>query len=42
LKGVGEFLVSGWIVPELLDLWRTRDDYLLGRDTVIYDTGIGG
>ena len=42
LKGVGEFLVTGWIVPELLDLWRTRDDYLLGRDTVIYDTGIGG
>jgi len=40
--GVGEFLVTGWLVSELVDLWHNRHRYLLGRDTVIYDTGIGG
>lgn len=41
-SGISELMLSGWLVPELPELWRSRERYLLGREAVIYDTGIDG
>jgi hypothetical protein len=35
---LAEFLVTGWLDPTILELWRQRDRYMLGRDAVVYAT----
>jgi hypothetical protein len=37
LESVIELLMTGWIDPDILTLWRHRDQYMLGRDTRVYD-----
>jgi hypothetical protein len=40
LGSVIELLMTGWIDRDILTLWRHRDQYMLGPDTLVYDTEI--
>jgi hypothetical protein len=40
--GVAEFLLTRWLDPDVLTLWRHHDAYALGRDALVYDTGADG
>jgi hypothetical protein len=37
--GVAKFLLTGWFDADVLRLWKHHNEYVLGRNAVIYDTG---